>query len=64
MTGKKPAQCAEDIGEGWRYMTVLVRFSEQNGKLALIQDDRCLGNPNKCKGIPSARKALSRCEGQ
>lgn len=45
-------------------MTVLVRFSEQNGKLALIQDDRCLGNPNKYKDIPSARKALSRCEGR
>ncbi|MTD33135.1 hypothetical protein [Paludibacterium denitrificans] len=45
-------------------MTVLIRFAEANDKLTLTQDDHCLGNPNKYKGIPAARKALSRCESQ
>jgi hypothetical protein len=42
---------------------VLVRFVNTDGKLTLTQDDRCLGNPNKYKDIPAARKALARCEG-
>lgn len=64
LTDNTPAKQAKDIGEGWRYMTVFIRFSEVNGKLKLSQDDRCLGNPNKYKDIPSARKALTRCENQ
>ncbi len=64
LAGKKPAQRAEDIGKGWRYMTVLIRFEEQNGKLVLKQDDSCFGNPNQITDIPSARKALARCSAQ
>lgn len=63
LTDNTPAKRPEEIGQGWRYMTVLIRFAEVDGKLSLTQDDRCLGNPNKYKDIPSARKALSRCEG-
>ena len=61
LTGKKPAQRAEDIGKGWRYMTVLIRFEEQDGKLVLKQDDSCFGNPNQIRDIPSARKTLAQC---
>ena len=64
LAGKKPAQRAEDIGKGWRYMTVLIRFEEDNGKLVLKQDDSCFGNPNQITDIPSARKALARCSAQ
>lgn len=64
LTDNTPAKRPEEIGQGWRYMTVLIRFAEVDGKLSLTQDDRCLGNPNKYKDIPGARKALSRCEGQ
>ncbi len=61
LTGKAPAKKVQDIGQGWRYMTVLIRWREENGKLILTQDDSCLGNPNKIKDIPSARKALDKC---
>lgn len=64
LTGTPPAKSRAEIGEGWRYMTVLVRFAETDGKLTLTQDDSCLGNPNPYKDIPSARKALARCEGK
>jgi hypothetical protein len=39
--------------------TVLLRFSEQKGKLNIQQDDRCLENPSPFKTIAAARKALS-----
>lgn len=39
--------------------TVLLRFSEQNGKLKIEQDDRCLENPSPFKTIVAARKALN-----
>ncbi|MDN0084537.1 hypothetical protein QU487_17515 [Crenobacter sp. SG2305] len=61
LTDNTPAKRAQDIGKGWRYMTVLIRFGEQNGKLILTQDDSCLGNPNKIKDIPTARKVLDKC---
>lgn len=61
LAGKKPAQRAQDIGKGWRYMTTLIRFEEKDGKLVLRQDDSCLGNPNNFDAIPDARKALARC---
>lgn len=64
LTDSTPAKSRAEIGQGWRFMTVLIRFSEVNGKLTLSQDDRCLGNPNKYKDILGARKALSRCDGQ
>lgn len=64
LTGTPPAKSRAEIGQGWRYMTVLVRFAETDGKLTLTQDDSCLGNPNPYKDIPSARKALARCEGK
>lgn len=62
LTGEKPAQRRQDIGEGWRYMTVLLRLEKSaNGKVLLVQDDLCLGNPNRYKDIPTARKRLSTC---
>lgn len=41
--------------------TILLRFSEESGKLKIVQDDSCLGNPNQYKTIASARKALKQC---
>lgn len=61
LAGNKPAQRAQDIGKGWRYMTALIRFEEQDGKLVLKQDDSCLGNPNQYDTIGDARKALGKC---
>ncbi|WP_156943175.1 hypothetical protein [Pseudogulbenkiania sp. MAI-1] len=62
LTGEKPAQRPQDIGEGWRYMTVLLRLEKTaDGKVRLVQDDRCLGNPNRYEDIPTARKRLSIC---
>lgn len=61
LAGGKPAQRAQDIGKGWRYMTTLIRFEEQDGKLMLKQDDSCLGNPNQYDTIPGARKVLAKC---
>ena len=43
------------------YSTVLLRFSDESGKLKIEQDDSCLGNPNKYKTIAAARKALTNC---
>lgn len=41
-------------------MTVLLHFKRENdGKLNITQDDRCLGNPNHYATIASARKALA-----
>jgi hypothetical protein len=62
LTGDKPAQRPQDIGDGWRYMTVLLRLEKSaDGKVLLVQDDRCLGNPNRYEDIPTARKRLSTC---
>jgi hypothetical protein len=41
--------------------TVLLRFSEENGKLKIEQDDACLGNPNHYNTIAKAREALRLC---
>lgn len=43
------------------YTTILLRFSDENGKLKIKQDDSCLGNPNKYKTIAAAHKALTAC---
>lgn len=40
---------------------ILLRLSENNGKLKIEQDDNCLGNPNKYKTISAARIALGKC---
>ncbi|MFA5172085.1 MAG: hypothetical protein WC426_11010 [Sulfuriferula sp.] len=44
--------------------TVLLRLTNQNGKLNIKQDDSCLGNPNKLKTISAARNALKQCATQ
>ena len=36
------AKRASDIGEGWRYMTVLLKLREQGGRVLIEQDDDCL----------------------
>lgn len=61
LTSSNPAKTASEIGQGWRYMTVLFRLEKENGQLRLVQDDHCLGNPNPYADIPSARKALAKC---
>lgn len=62
LTSDSPAKTASEIGQGWRYMTVLFRLEKENGQLRLIQDDSCLGNPNTYADVPSARKALAKCK--
>lgn len=47
--------------EGWRYMTVLLRLREQDGKVLIEQDDSCLKNPNLHSDLAKARKALAAC---
>ena len=59
MDSAEPADPRND--PPWFYSTVLLRFSDDNGKLKIVQDDNCLGNPNKYKTITAARKALARC---
>lgn len=41
--------------------TLLLRFKDENGKLKIEQDDRCLGNPNQYSTIAAARKVLAHC---
>lgn len=43
------------------YTTLLLRFKDNDGKLKIEQDDRCLGNPNQYKTIVEARKVLTQC---
>lgn len=63
LTDGKLAKRFEDIGKGWRYMTVLIQFAlKTDGSLALIQDDSCFGNPNTIDNIPTARRVLALCE--
>jgi hypothetical protein len=62
LTDKPMAKKAQDIGDGWRYMTVLLKLSEKDGKVVIEQDDACLGNPNQFKEVSAARKALSACQ--
>jgi hypothetical protein len=62
LTDKPLAKRAQDIGDGWRYMTVLLKLHEQDGKVVIQQDDTCLGNPNQLKDVSAARKALSACK--
>lgn len=61
LTDKPLAKRAQDIGDGWRYMTVRLNLSEHDGKVVIEQDDACLGNPNAFKDVAAARKALARC---
>lgn len=41
--------------------TVLVLLRQSQGKLQIIQEDSCLGNPNMLSSIAAARKTLSAC---
>ncbi|EEG07217.1 hypothetical protein [Pseudogulbenkiania ferrooxidans] len=63
LTDGKLAQRAQDIGKDWREQTLLLRLQKDaTGRVQLVQDDRCLGNPNAYKNIPIARKALAKCK--
>lgn len=54
------AKHADAIGDEWRYITVLLRLKKDaNGKISIVQDDSCLGNPNHYKTISEARKAIT-----
>lgn len=61
LTDKPLAKQAKDIGDGWRYMTVLLKLRNDDGKVVIEQDDSCLGNPNQLKELALARKALAAC---
>jgi hypothetical protein len=61
LTDARLAKKIENIGDGWRHITVLLRLKQVDGKVVIEQDDRCLGNPNRYPDIPSARKALQKC---
>ncbi len=61
LTDEPLASRPEDIGDDWRYMTVLLRLKQHDGRVLVEQDDTCLGNPNTHKDIASARKALAAC---
>lgn len=50
-------------GGGWFRMTSLFRVKAVNGKIEVVQDDACLGNPNRIDNIPEARKTLRQCVG-
>ena len=41
--------------------TILVLLRQNQGKLEVIQEDSCLGNPNRYSTISAARKALGAC---
>lgn len=41
--------------------SVLVLLRQNQGKLKILQEDSCLGNPNMLNSISAARKALSAC---
>lgn len=41
--------------------TILVLLREIEGRLQVIQEDSCLGNPNMVRSIAAARKALKAC---
>ena len=64
LTGKPLAKRPEDIGKGWRYMTVLLRLRKQDGQVFIEQDDSCLKNPNLHGDLAIARKVLKGCATQ
>ncbi len=51
-----------EIGSGWFRMTSLFRVKAINGRIAVEQDDKCLGNPNRIDNILDARTALKICQ--
>jgi hypothetical protein len=60
-TDRKAASKISEVGSGWIRMTSLFRLKDENGRILVEQDDRCLKNPNRIESIPDARKALKRC---
>lgn len=60
-TNSMPVASPKDIGKGWMRTTRLLRIHEQDGKLSVEEDDRCLGQDNHYWDIPTARKALRQC---
>lgn len=51
-----------EVGQGWRRMTVALRLTRQDdGRVRIEQDDRCLGNPNRIDTIPDAKRLLRQC---
>lgn len=59
---QQKAKAINSIGKGWRYMTVLLRLKRAGNNIEITQDDTCLGNPNRYPDIPSARRALQKCD--
>jgi len=62
LTDQPLSKRPQDIGDGWRYMTVLLKLRQEGGKVLIEQDDACLGNPNHLKDVVTARKALASCK--
>jgi hypothetical protein len=52
----------QDIGQRWHRQTALVHVGLAEGRVDLVQDDRCLGNPNSLESIPDARKKIHECQ--
>jgi hypothetical protein len=56
---------ASEIGSSWRRMTIRLRLraaqGKDQGRVAIEQDDGCLGNPNRIETVPDAREKLRRC---
>lgn len=56
---------ASEIGSTWRRMTIRLRLraaqGKEQGRVAIEQDDGCLGNPNRIETVPDARERLRRC---
>lgn len=61
-----PSAASKVLGRDlpWQRMTVRLTLHKTiDGRVAIEQDDRCLGNPNHIKTIPDARRALRQCGG-
>jgi hypothetical protein len=59
---RKHASKISEVGSGWSRMTVALRLKPQeDGRVLIEQEDRCLGNPNRIETIPDARRKLKKC---
>jgi hypothetical protein len=52
----------DQIGQSWHRMTVRLKLTRTpEGRIDIVQDDSCLGNPNDVEEIPEARKLIKSC---
>ncbi|WP_396436168.1 hypothetical protein [Limnohabitans sp.] len=60
-TNRPLAGSIEAIGSNSFETTRLLRIREQDGKITVTEDNRCLGENNFVPDIPTARKLLRKC---